>query len=382
MKGRQYASQILCGSGGKNGIVIAVDTAQGKLRSTRRVASRVLGAEVLCSADTHTRRFACIHGLNEETKAEHLDAEGRPVASCFALQAEEAERWLAAGGGGLLGGDLNRVVCSSWRVGSHRIGGDDRRIQAMARWHCSCCCDSERPAAATRVIGANGANDWTRWATTTDEHGRRRWGNPSARIDYALAFGAEEGRWREGSRHAAEESDERDKVSPLSDHIYWTVRRDVLAKTVNARPRPVQVDKAGNKAVHAAYISITKDDETLADALDAAVCRAATEGRSQEGAIAAELRLRGETAAEQVRRQAAQKREEAAKRKASELPAHRHAQWMSRLQEALRLQEQGASPQSLSGGVLFANATGLRSLRGRGRSDDAVWAAVIRRCRR
>ena len=39
LKGRQYSSQILCGGGGKNGIVVAVDTTQGKLRSSRRVAA-------------------------------------------------------------------------------------------------------------------------------------------------------------------------------------------------------------------------------------------------------------------------------------------------------------------------------------------------------
>ena len=32
-----------------------------------------------------------------ETKKEHLDAEGAPVATCFALQLQEATRWLEDG---------------------------------------------------------------------------------------------------------------------------------------------------------------------------------------------------------------------------------------------------------------------------------------------
>ena len=85
---------MVCGGGRgggtpKNGIVVAVDVQQGKLRSTRRVAARVLGAEVMCAADGHTRRLAAIHGLNEETKKEHLGSDGVPVATCFALQMQE-----------------------------------------------------------------------------------------------------------------------------------------------------------------------------------------------------------------------------------------------------------------------------------------------------
>ena len=96
---RHYSSQMVCGGGRsgsapKNGIVVAVDEKQGKLRSTRRVAARVLGAEVMCSADGHTRRFAAIHGLNEETKREirYVDKFFGFFALAGALGARERER--------------------------------------------------------------------------------------------------------------------------------------------------------------------------------------------------------------------------------------------------------------------------------------------------
>ena len=140
--------------------------------------------------------------------------------------------------------------------------------------------------------------------------------------------------------------------------------------------------KGGIKAVGDAFVAATAQDETLGDALDQGRERAAAEGAAQTGAVVAELRRRGDAAVEHVRAAAAMKKAKAAARKASELPAHRHVQWMTRLQEALRLQKLGVSAHQIRGGVLFASATGLRRLRDRGRSDEAVWKAVIQRCRR
>ena len=169
-----------------------------KVKLIRSVARRVAGVKAICKADSRVRRFVAMHGFNTETKAADLDTDGQPTApGCFASQMAAAVAWIEERGGGLLCGDFNRVLCTQWRRGPHRLTSDDRRVRSAA-WHdCGCCSRDDDPSVrGLEAALVGGGGEFTRWDTTTDGSGCRRWGAPSARIDYAIAFGGEAHAWR------------------------------------------------------------------------------------------------------------------------------------------------------------------------------------------
>jgi hypothetical protein len=106
---------------------------------------------------------------------------------------------------------------------------------------------NERPPRAAVLPAA------LRWACyTRHANSGQSWGPGTSYIDYAVATGAEEGRWR-WAKHVAAETEE---GAPLSDHYAIVVERSVnAARPVARRPSTAAIVVTASAAAFAALIA-------------------------------------------------------------------------------------------------------------------------------
>ena len=370
----------------KNAIVVAIDLERGRLTATERVAGRVMGAVVRSSVDGGTRRFACIHGLSGESTKREI-AEGR---LCFAQQVARMEDWI--GGGGLMGGDWNRVPLRAWRVAAEPLSADDRRVSRLCGLE-----GAQAPGpAATSLVGGTGAGastEWTRWHTSGAWYSQPGWARrcmrsrfrePTARIDYAIAIGSEGGAWRERLVLQPTDEDELGRGWALSDHAYCVYERPAATKVKlgDRRPLPLPVGGAkGDADVRALYLAKTQEEAGFAASMEeAAEITLAAKGSRMRGTVDA-LVAPGEESVREVAARRAAAASVAVRQGAAETPKDRYQQWMARLQEALRRRAEGVEPRLAKGGAL-EGCSMVQHMAERTGSGREAWARIITRCRR
>jgi hypothetical protein len=387
LKGLGYSGVVLALTG-RNGIVAAVKKATGKLMDDRVLDKRTVGIAVRCKADGRVRRFVCMHGANAETPAAATDGSGGLAVQAdgslspgWARQLHHTEEWLRGGRGGLGGGDANRVPCAKMRLGAHELTDDDKRFRAFAGVDCRCCGGS---GLRSRVVGGDHCRP-TRWATTTVGQ-KRKWGAPTARLDFAVAVGPEAMLWREGASYAAEGLD----GCPLSDHKWisavLTIRHE--ESTAEHRPRSLRLGE-GSKA-RAQWIAASANDSGMAAKMAALAveAKAGGSGASVVEPTVTMLRAEGERVTTAVQESHRKASEASLGTKKPDAPLKRNRQWTQRLREALALRDRGADPHGVdpcAHNGLLHRMGGLRKYlcsNGQRRPADDVWADVIGRCRR
>ena len=219
----KYDMRFLVGEGGgaTNGIVVLVDRAQGSFAGFKRLALRAFGVEVVHKADAQKRAYAAVHGV---------------FTAAFREQVDAAEAWVRDRGGGLVLGDFNHVPCRKWRVSRAALSAMDKRLRKLCGTVCEAtCCRASVGGGADRVVGGDGGGDgapgsaegepgWTRFATAD---GRIR--GPTARYDFAVAIGCEEGAWRLTEQVPAE-----GETADFSDHLLVMVERRVVPAAARA----------------------------------------------------------------------------------------------------------------------------------------------------
>ena len=381
LRQRGFSSQFLVGKAGRNGIVVAVRCSDGKLQRVTRLAERVAGLQVKCSADDVVRRVAFVHGLSGESKSECFDEAGCVVRSCFAGQLEEARSWLGEAGGGLLVGDLNRVPCVEWRAGTHSLTEDDRRVRRASSWWCPCCGgEAECDDRAEMVQGSCG---WSRWATLKGVRGE-----PTSLIDYALALGREMGEWATRPAVAAGSTYPDGKTYIVSDHAYMTWQRFAARKVDVADRRPVAAPigtrPRDNAAAREMYLDATRRNDECGAQLRSAAAGAEASGGAALAGVRDELvkAAHAAVASEAAARKVEQSRRAQHNGEGGSTAKQRFHSWIARLREALRLQRHEIPLDNVTGGVLFASKTGLDKLRKRRGGDHLRYELIIGRCRR
>ena len=236
-KERGYESKRLVAEsrGALNGAVVAWRRQAMRVRSVSRIATRVWAIEGSWHGSNRRRRLVLIHGLHstdqlsEDTAGEQMNA---------------AARWLG-GRAGLVLGDINGVLCKSWRTGASTTAtAMDKQVRELVGWRCHCKAGSEscklHLGTRGRVVGlgwdADGRVRWTRRDKTS-----------AARLDYAIKLNSEEHwveyepAWCEGAR-AAEGAEE--PADLVADHALCTVAALVPASEMRrseGRPRPVRL---------------------------------------------------------------------------------------------------------------------------------------------
>ena len=385
-KVRGYAALFDVGINGKNGMVVAVDSKQGSTKlgegdSTGKVhlADRTLGIEVRCKEDAQVRRFVCVHGISTETSASQIDDEGLPREQCFARQVYEAMAWTEESGG-VICGDFNRVMCSSWRKGSangtaHALTGDDHRIRNASGWRCACCDQGASGGANSIIIGKTTPSEevrMTRWRTS---------GNvlmeETARIDYAISRGRERGMWKE--RHAlTTDMGKRGKgFYAVSDHSFMTIERRIedRARLDKRRPTPFPIGRNGDPIVRRTYEEMAHSEEFEAEA-----SKCAEDAKDAKGgrlpAVTEALVRAATKITEQVR---SEKKHQPVL--GGETPHQRYQSWIHRLQAAVQLSAAGVSPLHLEG-TMLQHCKQIHRMAKRRRPIDEVWRDIICRCRR
>jgi ribonuclease HI len=373
----------------RNAVVALVRKEIFKVRVAKAVATRVLGIEVEFVPDRRRRwRFVGMHGLNEETPSCTIDEDGVGTGRSFEVQRSRAQEWIEddSAAGGLILGDMNRVLCESWRVaGGHRLTPDDRRMREMVGFKCACCWGSPE---VTRSGGLVDSMDptVTHFKTRTEKgvggEKRRHWGDPSAKIDYAVAFGEEEGKWKPRAPQWAEDG----RGAPVSDHAYMSYERTLLIgghESIERRIKPCKI-RADEQTLQE-YRSRVSDETTAATQMLTAAETAVVEGEGGAGVAAAVLRGVAEEVLQEREEERGEVRRQALEGKTVEPPVKRREQWRERLTSALNARAQGVSPHDIRSGI-FHERTGLRRYRtdekGQPKEDEVVWRLVIRRCRR
>ena len=362
---RGYRSQLVAGEGGRNGVLSAWREEQVEVEDVKRLDVRVVGVAVRARTDRHVRRIVCMHGLHEETKQEHLDEEGKPVGQCFARQLLHAEEWVECGeGGGVVCGDLNRVMCAKWRVSGRNMCDDDRAVARMAGWQCSCCGGTAVDGRC--MIGQGTA--MTRWDAKEA---------PSARLDYAIAVGREAERWERVTETEPWVGKRR-----VSDHAYVGVALTLQSRGEVGERREMPFPLAGrrlDKAVKLRYGE--KLGGTFARRAEAAVEVAA---ELEESAVA-EIRERLVGAARDAVSEVGAERGAGERRRTwqaeGQTPKQRYQQWAARLGRVLVERRSGLPPpRALAGELEHCKRLQREWVAARGGVEDG-WARITRKCR-
>ena len=158
------------------------------------------------------RPSRCPEATRRATKKQ-IGPDGAPTEHCFARQLAWADEWLMEGGGGLLVGDVNRVVCVADRAPAPaQLTGDDERLRKFACFSCSCCGSTAGDGLGRLVRGGH----FTRHETV---EGRRL--RPTALIDMAIERGSERGAWRprHHPRHAERKNPHARATQPPSNDL-------------------------------------------------------------------------------------------------------------------------------------------------------------------
>ena len=377
---------------GANGIMFMVDSERGRFnhieregggnaapqekRLVERVEERVGGVEVSIKGYEEPLAIIGMHGLHDTGDEERS----------FTRQLKEARRWVDRRGGGVVAADFNKVVCRGWRnqpgwVMNSEEDRNDRLLRRIARWGCTCCAraNEAREAGPSRVIGGQGdvgEQDGVGW-TRFGHH------DPTARLDYALEFGREEGRWK-----LTDQSRPRWEDEELGDHAKFTIK-----KTLPARRRPelarrlMHVKMTGGPQQREAgrWFNERTGSEEFMIALRGDTSKEQEEGRSGAEWWVRVVREEAEFAQRRLIEEK-QKLQQAVMRACGVQPEpahHEYQQWKRRLELARSLHRQGVTVDECVDRILFHPKTGLGRIRTgmRGAESDRVWWAIIRKCR-
>ena len=405
---RGYEIRMLIGqegagrSGGhEKGVIFAVDRKQGQIRGAQALAVRCLRISVFHKADGRTRQYVGMHGINAETQGglrSTVSGEGLPVRS-FARQLAAASDELEMTGGLLLA-DFNKVPDALWRRGGlHVASPDDMRLRKVVLGAGGVGTASPEPAGLCRVVGGlrvdpDGASGWTRFAAPAGGHraGAGEWGEPSARLDAAIAFGEELGGWVIDDRVFPEMvgPGPRWDTIPLSDHVLMEFSRFVVPAGIRngGRPMPVNVRKTDKKgAATAALIAQRAGGGSVTGDLFALKVKevagaAHGDGLSRTEAVVREIDSMARAAQAEVEQEGTRRRAKAGgpiRGTASAKCMHR--MWLDRLREAYRLRKRGEDARLIRGGILFHHRTGLCHIRDKCASPDC-WPDIVRFCRK
>ena len=367
----KYDMRFLVGEGGgaTNGIVVLVDRAQGSFAGFKRLALRAFGVEVVHKADAQKRAYAAVHGVFTATFREQVDA---------------AEAWVRDRGGGLVLGDFNHVPCRKWRVSRVALSAMDKRLRRLCGAVCEAeCCRASTGGGADRVVGGDGGGDgavgaaegepgWTRFATT---EGRVQ--GPTARYDFAVAMGREEGAWRLAEQVLAE-----GERADFSDHLLVVVERQVAPAAARER-RAVSVVRGRGKLARLTRTVLRERAGELAWELREAARAVAWGVASQIDAVTQALVAAGREA-EVCAMWQLRKRAGRGVQSSAEQVLH---DWQARLRWALRARDAGRDARALAearAGFFCGRAGMQRFVTGAGdtASSATIWAEIVRYARR
>jgi hypothetical protein len=343
----------------RNGVVVAWRQATTWAMSTRAVHDRVAGVVIGVRGSDARVAVAAIHGLSRD--------------AAYLEQLSDMEAWLEQQGGGIAIGDFNHVACSKWREQGTGLSQADRCTRDFVGAVCECCGEAESGLQWVRAPGGPG---YTRHANSGQS-----WGPGTSYIDYAVATGAEEGRWRWAKNVAAET----EEGAPLSDHYAIMVERSVnAARPVARRPSTVRIRGGKLEERVGAEFRTTVRTHGFRAAVHAARMRARAEGRHESPVVAAAVVAAAREAQLCVREAAAAARRGAAGPRGGVWRRNdERQQWRARVERALQLQREGADPWR-EAAFFHPKVKALREVRaqyGAARHGD-VWEAVVRRCRR
>ena len=375
-----YSAVFLAGDGQgqRDGIVLIVDSKQGKVRKTWRVAERVLAARVSFVGEPEDSYLAGIHGITAETGA--LRAPTRFKAQLRAIQNDKAS------GGWLVVGDYNYVPCTAWRrPHSMALNAADVAMRAFAGWGCGCCrrADDDADAEAYVVGGTGGLSEdgdqgWTRF------DGGRRWGEPTSRIDIAVALDKTH-RWRLGCPVTPVQAGDAggDELVALSDHVLQIAIRPRANGAAVLRERrkmaPRFADRGEGRERKELICAALGAGGDVAEAMHEGVAAAMAEGRPAADCVVQAIRDATDDAeAVLLADKAARKRAAEGPRGGSAGPLRRARMFKARLKELAELRNAGVRPKDALGSAILHPATGMRKYVLR---HGDGWQLITQRCR-
>ena len=356
------------GPGGsrRNGMVALVAREQAAFRSHKRQEERVMGFVVTHKVDAATRAYVGLHGSHDKVKQ--------------AKQFDAATKFAAEHGGALLAADWNAVPCQKWRATESKLDGSDRKLRKICGKACSCCGRGEE--ARCKVVGGAGGDfaeedasvSFTRWHIAEG-----KWVKPTARLDFVVATGLEEGKWTLLDEVRAEWGAEEEQPRPYSDHVMIVVEREAAA-ALGREKRPVAVARGNTKLAKMTRQRLLERSGVDTE-LVVARAKAARLGESGTDAVTRTLVSVGREEMEAARREI----EEDMKRKPT---AHaNYNDWKARLQLAKDQLDRGLDVRrmhELGVGLMHVGA-GLRKFVERAdvsASSQTIWRRIIRHARR
>ena len=371
LKRKGYHAVLLPGSdeGCRNGILAAVDTKQGQIRSHSRLAERVFGLLVLHRGEASESAYTYTHGV---------------AGAAFCKQVSAVDDFLTAAGGGLAMGDFNHVPCTLWRAAQPPLDRADRSLRVFCGWRCDCCeAKGDATNAGSYVVGGDGglgegrSDGWTRYETTN-----RVWGAPTSRIDLAVSVGSG-AFWAPLPASWPDTAAEHAQSHAVSDHLMqWATRARAKAGIERqTRQRAPDLRKtAEGRELAAAITDSLADGADLVEQANREIALARRRGQSRADVAVsmvahATQRAQRDKACDRTRtRQAVRGR-----RGGCETPRGRLLTAKANLQEVARLRRRGIHAMDADRSRIFHPSAGYRKYRLRAADG---WQLVIRRLRR
>ena len=304
-----------------------------RVKRVTRLAERSAAFALQRIADGLHAPCVMTHGFHGESPASL-------PAQCFATQVAAVQEHAGREHGSLAMADWNRVPCARWRVDYPKLSKDDMRIKEFSGWRCPCCKEISGVGGA-EIVGGDGSHAAVARGSVGWTHFRRSnggWGTPTSRIDFAVASGAQVGRWSLVEQVAPEWVGGR----PLSDHVLCVYsREDLPAPPGLFRPKGVPV--CGKQKIR------KRTRELFTEKIDAVGAEATWDQVMQESVSAGGTRLGGvvkRTVKEGWAAHAEAKKEQeqrlllaAGPHGGLAGPKQRYNSWRMRLEEALRFKK-------------------------------------------
>ena len=135
-----------------NGIVVVARRSTCSVSGLLRLATRTVSFTIQCGDSKELVPIGYVHGLHGESPVVRKD-------DSFDAQLEGLDDRAELMGGLAALGDYNRVPCSAWRVGEHKLTNDDIRLRDFANWECGCCSVGPRRSGSggAEIVGGTGS---------------------------------------------------------------------------------------------------------------------------------------------------------------------------------------------------------------------------------
>jgi ribonuclease HI len=376
----RYSAVFLPGEtdGKRDGVVVAVDMKQARMRKTWRVAERTLAAKVTFKGEAADEVIVGTHGVTS------AKGTARPITR-FKAQLRQGAA-VADPAGGLLLGDLNYVPCSSWRRACTPMNSADLALRALTGWRCECCeAPSDGEGGGAYIVGGDAGvmNDelrgWTRYATSEGA-----WGEPTSRIDVALAFD-DTGCWTLGPAETPQRARPGGGARvALSDHLMQFVRRRRRRSHTAARETRKMAPKLGQRGDGPARKQMLSEllEANGEVSRDAAACIMAAQMKgvpATDALIQAVRAATDEVEAALVSERAERKRRAAGPGGDLAGPLRRARMHKARLREIAELRGRGVRANEAAGTAVMHPAAGLRKYV-TGVGDG--WSLIVYKCRK